>query len=42
MHFVSEMQNEKQYTPPIRILFVGNDMEFNGFIQTYVTDILHA
>jgi hypothetical protein len=37
MSFVSEMQNEKQYIPPIRILFVGNDIEFNDFIQEYVT-----
>lgn len=42
MSFVTEMQNEKQYIPPIRILFVGNDIEFNGFIQAYVTQILHA
>ena len=32
MDFLSSMQVEKTYMPPIRVLFVGDDQQFNDFV----------
>ena len=34
------MQSEKLYTPPIRILFAGDDSEFNTFVSKYMEQVL--
>ena len=38
--FMSDMQNEKQFTPPIRVLFAGDDKKFNDFVHDYVENVL--
>ena len=40
MDFLSSMQVEKTYMPPIRVLFVGDDQQFNDFVQLYVEKVL--
>ena len=40
MDFLSSMQVEKSYMPPIRVLFVGDDQQFNDFVQLYVEKVL--
>jgi hypothetical protein len=35
------LTQEKQYTPPARILFAGNDPEFKTFVAKFVEHILH-
>ena len=37
---MSEMMLDKQYLSPIRVLFVGNDLEFNDFVKIYVEKVL--
>ena len=31
---------DKQYIPPLRVLFAGNDSQFNDFAKVYVEKIL--
>lgn len=38
--FIQKMMEDKQYIPPLRVLFVGNDCQFNDFVKLYVTKIL--
>ena len=38
--FVNQMQSEKLYTPPIRIVFAGDDSEFNSFVSKYMEHVL--
>ena len=38
--FLQEMQSEKQYTPPIRVLFAGDDRDFHVFVHKYVEQVL--
>ena len=34
--FIKAMSEDKQNAPPIRVITVGDDMDFNQFIQQYV------
>ena len=34
------MQQEKNYMPPVRVLFAGDDQQFNDFIKLYVEQVL--
>ena len=38
--FILKMMEDKQYIPPLRVLFVGNDCQFNDFVKLYVTKVL--
>jgi len=38
-NFIQEQSSEKQYTPPIRILFSGDDPAFNTFVTEYVETV---
>ena len=37
---MQKMQVEKQHTPPLRIIFAGDDKNFNHFLSNYVETIL--
>ena len=39
--FLSLLQKERQYTPPVRLLFAGSDLQFHFFMIDYVTSVLH-
>ena len=38
--FFMSMQQEKTYMPPVRVLFVGDDQQFNDFVKLYVEQVL--
>ena len=35
------MQQEKSYMPPVRVLFIGDDQQFNDFVRLYVEHVLN-
>ena len=39
--FLNKLQEEKQYTPPARLLFSGDDSDFNLFVAKFVEHVLH-
>lgn len=38
--FLTGIQHEKSYLPPVRVLFVGDDQTFNDFVKVYVEQVL--
>ena len=38
--FFNQMQQEKSYMPPVRVLFIGDDQQFNDFVKLYVEQVL--
>ena len=36
--FVAKQQEDKSFLPPIRVLLVADDQEFNQFLQTYIRE----
>ena len=38
--FLKNMQQVKQYVPPIKVLFMGDDEAFNDFVKLYVEQVL--
>ena len=39
--FLTHMQQEKSYMPPVRVLFIGDDQQFNDFVRLYVEHVLN-
>ncbi len=39
-NYIQQMNSDKQYTAPLRILFAGNDSQFNDFVHVYVSKVL--
>ena len=38
--FLKNMQQVKQYVPPVKVLFMGDDESFNDFLKLYVEQVL--
>ena len=38
--FLTGIQHEKSYLPPVRVLFIGDDQQFNDFVKLYVEQVL--
>lgn len=36
--FIAKQQEDKSFMPPIRVLVVGDDKDFNQFLQVYVKE----